>query len=424
MGVNRKIQPSVVKIRKINKLKPVLFYLDNNIPCYQLNIGNQDLLKIEFLFPAGLYYQSKNLQAKLSNKIISLGTESFSAFEIAQTIDKYGAYLYTDVDKDHAVITIYSLNKYLHCLLPVLKEIIYHPVFPEKEFSNLLDRKRQEFFIKLEKVKYLARINFEKYIFGDHHPYGFKTEKDDFVKIQLTDLKKFHQEYYKTNQCKIIVSGKIPQNFNALLNKHFGMYNNKKGLYAERVYNENGISGKFKILKKGSLQSAIRIGRSLFNRLHPDYTKFSILNTVLGGYFGSRLMSNIRENKGYTYGVYSVIDSLKHGGCFFISTEVGEKYTTLTVDEIYREMQNLKEKKIPGKELKLVKNYMIGYMVRNLDGPFLMAEQLKKLIKNDLPTTYFQDFLNELNNVKGDDLIEIANKYFDFDSLTEIIVGN
>lgn len=424
MSINRTMQPQIEIIDKLNQLTSTKTILDNGIPFYQINAGTQDLIKLEFNFKAGLYYQSKKLLASFTNKMLSLGTKSFSAFDIAEKIDAHGAYLDTSVDKDNATVSIYCLNKHLSNLLPLLQEIIYEPTFSEKEYSILLNKSIQEYSINLEKVKYIAAVNFTHLIYGNSHPYGLVTEKEDFEKIQLSDLRNFYNAHYNQNNCTIIASGKISTDLTSQLNKYFGEDKKSISVTNSTKHNLDYSAQKHKIVKAGSLQSAIRIGKPIFNRLHPDFNKLSILNTVLGGYFGSRLMSNIREEKGYTYGIGSSLISMQNSGHFSIVTEVGAKFTDLAIEEIYKELKVLRTKKIPEEELTLVKNYITGQIIRSLDGPFALSDKLRMLIHYNLPTSYFQDFVEEINTTNSQNLIDMANQYLAPNSLTELVVGS
>lgn len=425
MSINRTIQPKSNNIENLNYLHPEQNSLINGIPLYKVNSGTQDVLKIEFYFKAGLFYQSKKLVASITNKMLSLGTKSYSAYDIAEQIDTYGAYLDTSVDKDNANVSLYCLNKHIDKLLPLFKEVICEPRFSEKEFSILINKIKQEHSINLEKVKYLARVNFNQFIYGENHPYGMKLENNDFDKIDISDIKCFFDNYYTLKNCKIIVSGKIPYNIEDLLNTYFNM--NRNGLDDSLDIEYNFIDPepiKHKITKEGALQSAIRIGKPIINRSHPDFIKLSILNTIFGGYFGSRLMSNIREDKGYTYGIGSTVLSLKQNGFFCISTEVGNEYTEASIIEIYKELDILRSTKISETELNLVKNYMIGQIIRGLDGPFAIGDRLKMLINFNLPFNYYQNFVNEIKETTSQNLIELANKYMAENSLIELQVGN
>ena len=177
------------------------------------------------------------------------------------------------------------------------------------------------------------------------------------------------------------------------------------------------------IEKEGALQSAIRIGKLMFNKTHPDFQSLQVLNTVYGGYFGSRLMSNIREDKGYTYGIGSGLVSLQHGGYFFITTEVGVDVTAKAIKEIYFEMDRLRKEKITTDELQLVKNYLLGTFLRSVDGPFAMADRFKGILNYNLGYDYFDRYIATIRAVSASDLMGLANTYFDKDSMIELVVG-
>ena len=223
-NINRKIQPGTHLIDKFTFPQPELIRLDNGIPVYQLNTGTQDITKIEFLFSAGGWFEEKALVAKFTNKMLKEGTRSYSSAEIHETTDFYGAHLEASSDKDMAYVALYSLNKHLNHLLPVLKEVILEPVFPEKELLTRIQNKKQEFLINCEKVKYIARLKFNELIFGKSHPYGRFIEVDDFDQLTHQDLSEFHKNHYNINQCKIILAGKIPADLPSLLNKYFGSH--------------------------------------------------------------------------------------------------------------------------------------------------------------------------------------------------------
>ena len=154
-----------------------------------------------------------------------------------------------------------------------------------------------------------------------------------------------------------------------------------------------------------------------------DYIKLQILNTVLGGYFGSRLMKNIREDKGFTYGIGSAIIPLKNSAYFFISAETGSDVTFQAVEEIYKELRKLKEQPIPIEELDLVKNYKTGEIMRSLDGPFAISDLTKLTIQFDLDADYFSKYISVIRNITSSELQDLAIKYFNENDLYELIVG-
>ncbi len=424
-NLNRKIQPDIKLLNKIKLHQPEVIHLDNDVPVYLINAGTQDLVKVEFIFSAGKWHEQEVLTSRFTSKMLKEGTISFSSNEIAEKVDFYGAYLQLTSEKDNAYITLYCLNKHLHELFPVLEEILFQPKFPEKELQILTQNLKQEFVVNSEKVKYLASWKFNEVLFGKDHPYGRLADIEDFNKINQNQLIKFHEEKYGTNSCKIIVAGKIPENLVGLLNKHIGNHNNsvqqQKTVLHKIDTNANLTSH---IVKENAIQSAIRIGKILFNKNHPDFPKVKVLNTVLGGYFGSRLMTNIREDKGYTYGIGSVLLSLQNSGYLYIASEVGTDVTEKAIDEVYKEISRLQEEKIPEQELNLVKNYMLGSFLRSIDGPFALSESIRGLIEYDLHNNYYENFINIVRNISSEELRNLACKYLEKESLYQLKVGS
>ncbi len=421
----RNIQPAINLIENIWIPDPEKVVLSNGVPVYLIKAGTQDVIKIELIFDAGTWFETKPMVAKFTNKMLKEGTQNFTSVEIDKKIDFFGAHLDASSDHDMAEVSLYSLNKHLGNTLPVLAEIIKYPAFPIEELHVLLQNQKQEFIINNEKVKYVARHKFYEQIFGKTHPYGKIFEIADFDRINRHDLAEFHHQHYSLKSCKIIVAGKIPDGIIDLLERYFGENQIDEPTASEpQIQNETPNSNRFlQIIKDNAIQSAIRIGKVLFNKKHPDYLKLKVLNTVLGGYFGSRLMTNIREEKGYTYGIGSILASFQHSGFFSIVSEVGAEVTRKAIDEIYHEIRTLQEDEIPEDELNLVRNYMLGSFQRNVDGPFALAENIKNLLVYDLNYDFNKEFIETIRNISAGELRDLARQYLDIDTLTEIIVG-
>lgn len=423
--INRKNPPVLQPIEKIRITEPVIVYLDNHIPVYQLNVGDQDLIKIEFIFNAGRWMENKKTLALAVNKLIKDGTKNHSSKQIADRIEFFGATLESGVSTDIASLTLYSLNKHLDHLLPLTKEIVTLADFPKNEILTFIKNSKQNLFVEKEKVEYLASKKFNEVLFGNNHPYGYSSDENDYDNLKRDDLIDFYKKYYRSDNCKIIIAGKIQENTIRILNSLFGQQDWKGN--GQFDYSSNIIKPEKKlnhfVPKKDAVQSAIRIGKLLFNKTHPDYSGMSVLNTVLGGYFGSRLMTNIREDKGYTYGIYSRIGSLLHDGYFFIGTEVGKSVTQNAIREIYSEIDRLCNEVVSEEELQLVKNYMLGSMLSKIDGAFHLSETIKGLILYNLNTEFFYQLIEKIKTITSNELIELANKYFLKDGFYEVVAG-
>lgn len=409
----------------IDSLLPEIIHFQNGIKCYQINKGSQELVKIEFLFEAGTYFQTKKFSAFSAVQLLTEGTATYTSFQISQIFDFYGAYIEKEIDRDLAIISIYCLNKHLDKILPLVEEVLKSPVYPENEIDIFKKKHKSQLIINNEKVNFLARTKFTEILFGKNHPYGAVADLVDIDNITRDDLLKFHKDYLNSANCKILISGKVTAECITNISKFFGAEKWGNELINNTNFSENEVGSdncNF-ILKDNAVQSAIRIGKKMFNFNNPDYFSFQLLNTVLGGYFGSRLMKNIREDKGYTYGIGSAIIPLKHSGFFFVTTEVGADYTQQTLDEIYKEIEIISTQPIDDEELMLVKNYKYGEFIRSIDGAFAISEVIKPIILYGLDFEYYRRYLHSLESASSYDLLQVAKKYLSSNDLTELVVG-
>ncbi len=378
--IDRTITPQINQVDKPQLKEPEKVTLDNGLPIYLLKAGTQDVCRIDFLFKTGTWNQQKPLQSTLCNAMLEEGSKNYSGVQIAETFDFHGAYLQLLADQHFGIISMISLTKHIPNLLPVVEDFIKHSVFPENEFETLRQRRKQRFFLENEKVKVLCQKKFSQVLFGDGHPYTLGLTGNDFDKIQLSDLKEFYQQFYRSGNCEIIVSGQFEDSIVQLFNKHFGGNDWAGTPIPEKSFQPQPEEIKVhRVNKEGAIQSAIRVGKLMVCKSHPDYLPLQVLVTILGGYFNSRLMQNIREEKGYTYGIGANLFCLKEAGYLVIATEVDKNYEQATIDEIYKEIGLLREELIGEDELKRVKLYLLGEFVRDLDGPFALADAFRNV---------------------------------------------
>ncbi len=423
--LDRNTPPIFKQVDNIHFFDPVKANLSNNIPVNYLSGGSQDIIKVDFIFKAGIWNQSKPLIASTTSKLLKEGTKNYSAFEIAEGIDYYGAFLETETSFDSSSVTLYTLNKHLKSVLPYVYEVITSPSFSEKEFNTFKINAIEKFKVNSEKVSFVAQKEFRSLIFGDNHPYGSNPTIKDYNSLSLDDIKTYHKTYYQLSNCEIIISGKVEEQVVLEINKLFGNISIKQNPEKGNITTPNIPSKKNTFIEKeNALQSAIKIGRLIPNKLHEDYFGLRILNTVLGGYFGSRLMSNIREDKGYTYGIGSGIISLKNSGYFVISTEVGSNVTKDALKEIYKEIELLRTVEISEEELDLVKNYLLGQILKSCDGPFNMAALFESVYFYNLDYSFYNEYIKTIKEISPKTFLELANKYFKQSDFTEIVVGN
>jgi zinc protease len=424
--IDRTKQPEIKTIDKVDLLKPEESRLDNGIPLYSFNAGTQDVVRIECVFNAGTCYQDRKLTAFSTVKMLKEGTKEHTAQDIAEIFDTCGAYIGTEAEKDYAFISLYTLNKHLEKLLPVFAEMIREPVFPQYELSVILANAKQEQMVSMERVSYLARIKFAEQLYGKNHPYGQSAQVADYDYVKREEIETYHKKYYHPGNLRIIAAGKVDESALALINRYLGdkgWAEGEKGVIKPSEL-PKGNEKKILVAKDNVLQSGIRIGKVLFTKRNPDYFGLAILNTILGGYFGSRLMTNIREEKGYTYGINSGIISMRNSGYMYIASEVGADVREQAIKEVYKELSLLRQDPVPADELSLVKNYLIGSFLRSIDGPFALADRFIGILDYGFDfNEYYDRYIQTINEITSQQLQALANRYFDEESFFETIAG-
>ena len=422
--LQRKQAPEFKAIDHIELLQPKHTKLSNGCNIYCFNSGDAELVRIEWIFGNIRFNPAKPLLNAAVNSMLSEGTKTRNAAQIADAIDFYGAFLQAEYGYDNSEVTLFSLNKHLGSTLPIVKDIFTNSIFPEKELETYVRNQQQKLQISLQKNDVVARRNFNKAIFGDTI-YGFGALADDYKALKRDDLQQHYKQMYQPNNCTIVIAGKIEKETLELLTSTFDKNWENTGEVIDATQPEIKPSKEHFYFtdKPDALQSAIRMGMPLINRTHPDFPSVQVLNTVLGGYFGSRLMTNIREDKGYTYGIGSGTSSLKHAGTLFIATEVGAEVCKAAVTEIEKEINILKTELIPNEELNLVKNYLLGSLLGSLENVFSHADKFKILHFAGLGYEYYDRYTEVIKTISADELLKLANQYLDSDKFYKVIVG-
>jgi len=399
--------------------------LDNNIPVTILQAPDPDVIKLDFVFNAGRYQENDRAVAKTTAILLKEGTKKMNSAKIAQTLDYFGASLSSDASMDTATIQVYCLGKHFKSIIPIIDDIIKNPIFPEEELKKFKSRIIEKLNVELDKNGVQAYRNFTEKIYGSDHAYGYNTIPEDYSNMRREQLIEHFNQNYIPQNCKVFITGNVTDDKIELLNKTIGSIENQKLMPKNNSFSiPEFISGKFKYSTERVHQTAIRIGKRMFDRNHKDYAGMYLLNTIFGGYFGSRLSSNLREDKGYTYGIYSSIDMMLKDGYFSISTDVGSQYSEKTLVEIYKEIELLQKSKVEEKELTLVKNYIKGNFLSLINGHLNSINIIKTIEMAGLEKDFYSKFVDEIIKTDEFRLLELANEYWNIDSFVEIQVGH
>ncbi|MCF8295792.1 MAG: insulinase family protein [Bacteroidales bacterium] len=417
------LPPKIQEITKIPYPEVTHIQLSNGIPVYVIPGTGSDAVKVDFYFDGGAWTASKPLIAHFCNEMLLEGTNRYTGHEIMESFDFQGSYIQPLAEKDMAGLSLMTIERKLNQSLRLVKHILRKSNFPADKLHILTQKKKQQYIIEYEKPKTIARNRMMANLFGENHPYGRIASPEDFDEVTRQDILKHFKENYGSNRLSIFLSGKFNSKTMQLLEKQFG---ETPWPVNESVLPSYSISPgpAYEMIEKAdAVQSAIRIGWQVINRDHADYIGLQILNTVLGGYFGSRLMKNLREDKAYTYGVGSYIQNFRHGSLLAISSEVKKEFRQEAVQEILTEIKSLRAKKIPASELKRVQSYFIGNLLHNFEGPVNASDALKSLWEGGKDFSFVDQIVAETLAMKPATLCELANKYLREETMYQVIAG-
>jgi len=425
MSIDRKNGPKIKKITEL-RIPPIhREILNNGVELIEVNMGTQNLIQLEVLFRGGRINESSKGVSRAVARLLKEGTKSYTGSELAEEVDFYGANISSGASLDYSYVKIFTLNKHFHKMLPILGEVVFYPSFSDEELQKYKKNSIQKLKVEMVKSELVAYKAITEQIYGSDHPYGYNSSEAIYDGLTKESLKEYFQNSYGTDNCVVILSGKITSDIKQSVKTLFGNRPKKKvklEYKAPTSRPSNHLSLRLKA--EDNLQSAVKIGCPLFKRDHEDFADMFILNTILGGYFGSRLMSSLREKKGYTYNIYSSIDMMIYDGYFNISTEVGNEYLEATLSGIYEEMEILKKEPVGEVELDMVKNYLSGNFLNMIDGPFKVAGMAKVAALNGLGFDFYQNLMARIHIINAKDIQRLANKYFIKEKMIEIIVGN
>lgn len=423
--LDRTIQPAIKPISKITFPEVEKTTLSNGRPLHLIRDSAQEVVRIDFMFGGGSWHQKKALVAYLCNQMLKEGSANLNSQQIAEKLDFYGSWLQLSASYHNSYLTVYCLSKYVSETLAVVEEMLKRPTFPQAEFEVAVNKRKQSFLLEQQKVQSLASKKFAECIFGENHPYGKTAKAEYFENISTEDLKSFYNEYYSSHKLQIILAGDINQGLISEIENYFGKEHWGAEIAAKKPsFSLNSASEKQQIIPKAdAVQSAVRLGRVGIQRNNPDFFGMKVVSTILGGYFGSRLMSNIREEKGYTYGIGCSLSSLKKAGSFAIATECATEYVDPLIAEVYKEMDLLCNELVCAEELEMVKNFMLGDAARLFDGTFSIADACISLLANDLDISFYEKQIQTIRDITAEEIRALAQKYFVKDAFYEIVAG-
>ncbi|MBR5850355.1 MAG: insulinase family protein [Alistipes sp.] len=396
--------------------------LSNGLKLYILSSADFEILRLSVVFRAGSSSQQSPFTASATANLLAEGSSRMSAREISEQLDYHGSYFDVNIDRDYAYISFAMLSKFVQPTLDVAAEILLRPAFAEEEVRTYCAKRKQRLAIDRTKVDVRAREAFAQALFGEDHPYGHCFDEAAYDLLQRDELIRFFRSHYTADNGFAVCSGRVGeaerQAIIALL-EQIPEQGEPYSIHFPTPVQQHEV----RLKHEGAVQSAIRIGRLLFPREHPDFLGMQVVSAALGGYFGSRLMQNLRERNGFTYGVMAAMVNFKQAGYLAIATQVGSEVTEQALEEIYAEIERLRTEGITEEELQLVKNIMTGEMMRILDGPFGVADVTIENILCGKSNQIITEQVERIRRITPAEVQALAQKYLEREELVTVVVG-
>ena len=422
--LDRTVAPSVQPLARVTLPDADVHTLPSGARLHVLANNAQPVVRLQAVFRAGKLAENRPGLASLTARMLLEGTTTRTARQIADEVAFYGASLDCDSGFDRSTLTLYCLTRHLPTLLPLVIDVLSNPAFPAAELEQLKTRTVQNARVERKKTSYLASERFNELLFGADTAYGQPFDAEAYQALTADEARAFHQAMYSFSNAEIFLCGDVAAE-QELVAATFGTAPvTAVPLAASPAVDEPTITAlPDRVAVTGSLQASIRMGRPWPAPTHPDTHRLRLLVNVFGGYFGSRLMRNIREDKGLTYGIYASVAPREFGTTLVIGTDVKGESADFAVSEIELELRRLQEELIPEEELETVKNYILGKFANELSTVFEQCDKYKNLVFLNLPADYYTQFVQQTEAADAQTLQALAQSYFAPTTMQTVIAG-
>ncbi len=413
--IKKNINPKLPEIERVR--------LNNGLDLVIIRGGAEPVMKLEIVFCAGRPFEHKNQVSRLMCQMLMEGTNSTIGKVLSEKFDFYGSNISPFISMDHTGLTLYCLEKHAEFLLPYMMEMLLEPSFVEEEFVKLRKNALEKLSLDLSKNDFIAYREMTIALFGPDHFYGYNSSEEVIKAVDTKDLRRHHKKTYQAGNGVGFLSGNLTQNTIDIVTEHLSKLPSGSNCDPRPIIDFTPPQKEILVNSPNKHQVALRIGRKLFPRDHVDFNKLYIVNTILGGYFGSRLMSQIREEKGFTYNVYSSIENLLFDGSLIISMETDSVFLKDSIGMIRKELDLLRRVQVKKGELSMVKTYLLGYLLTAMDGPLNVSELIRNLLIEGSGIDSFDDLVSTIHEIDPQTIQEIAEKYLNYEDMTLVMVG-
>lgn len=386
--------------------------LDNGVRLNIIDAGEEEVCRTALLWPAGQAEALHPGAIGMALSLLSEGSSQMSGAEINGILEENGAWLKTADTFHTSTVLLHSLNSTADKVFPLLASIIDTPTFPEESFLSIRNKNVASREVAERKPAYQATVAGRKGFYGEGHPLAREITSADIGALTRVEIVDLHRDTLMAARPEIFVSGRVTDSIIGLISSTLGRIQFGPGV--EQNIKKPACLTEEIVLRKdmpGSLQTGIRIQYPAPGRLHPDYEALRMAAVALGGYFGSRLMSNIREDKGYTYGISAALSSLPEGGSVVISCECDNAYADAVLAETDKEIRRLASEPMSAEEMEIVRNVIVSQLAGTLDSPFYISGYFEMIRANRLPDDLFTRQFREVLAMTRERVMQAAARY-------------
>jgi zinc protease len=385
-------------------------------------------------FHGELFFRSGNAAAmhrapglaEMTATVVRTGTAQRASRQIEENLRRLGADLSSSAGADNSAISFAGLSELAEPLLAMVRELATEASFPEPEFERERRQKLEEVRLSRTQPGFLAGERLRKVLFGAHPYAQVAPSEEQVASYKRNDLLDIYRGFYTPENGLLALVGDFdPQAMLDTIERIFGQWAGQKPVtpppaeppkpHGRRVY---------LVHVPGAVQTQIVAGCHAITRKHPEWIKLGLTNSLYGGAFNSRLVMNIREDKGYTYSPRSNVNPLRQYGYFSISAAVRNDVVAASLTEIFYELDKLRSLHVPEPELADARNYLSGVFSLGLATQEGLLSQLATVALNELPDDYLETFRDKVHALTSEDLIATARKYLDSPNMQIVVVGD
>lgn len=420
--LNRQIAPKLTVLDKIVYPEPSYKNI-NNLDFYSFHMPGSSVVQLDLVFTTGFLGQGQPLLANYSFNQILSGTEKLNSTTINESLDSLGAFTSMKVNQNHSILTIYCLEDKLKGVLKIITPVIQKVNYPENDLEVYRNELLNNYKINTTKTSYNARVATNRLLYGSETELGYCVQEEDYLSVSRGTIQEFHSQKILKGGCFVVLNSGNPE-LQEEISNYFDSFTTSLSPMNHNLEHNSSKNMKELVHVENAVQSAVKVSKITIGPNQSDFHKLTFVNTLLGGYFGSRLMSNIREDKGLTYGIHSALRINGDKGVFEISTEVkGDKHS-LCLEEIDKEIKRLQVEQVTTKEMETVKNYTLGLITKNTSNPTSNNNRLINLKSKGLTYSHLYSYIKTINQMTPKDVLEISNTYLQLDSLYRVVATN